>query len=163
MKPAKKFICLLLFSLPVLFMACNEDDEPSREELLIGTWQLQSQKIISVIYNGTEITEDKFALIESTLGIEIPDEYFADSTTLTLDSENTYEIYEPEVDNSLSGSWSLSSNEDTLNLTLNNEQAFASIEELTRNKLDVVLSVENVEFEDGSQYGGKIRLSFNKE
>lgn len=163
MKPVKKFIYFLLFTLPVFFLACSEDDdEPSRETLLLGAWQLQSQKIISITYNGTEITEDRFAFIENTLGIDLPEEYFADSTTLTFNAEKTYEIYEPEVDNRLSGSWSLSSDEDTLNLMLNNKQAFAIIENLTTNNLNVLLTVDNVQFDDGSQYGGKIRLSFNK-
>lgn len=170
MKRIKNAGYFILFLLPFFLLACNKDETGlSREELLTGRWKLQSQEITSIIYRGQDVP---VSFIERLLGRSLPQKVFADSTVITFDEDNSYTISEPASNKTFPGNWSLNDDADILNLTLDTEalnfpssgdQAVATIEELTENRLTLLLIVEDIEFMDGNKYGGKIRLNFNKE
>lgn len=161
------FVALLLLCLG----ACREDEPstaPSRAELLMQSWQLQSQEVTGILYQGEELS---VSFVEQAFGVTFPEEIFPNGTTLTFSSDGTYLIADPASGESFPGTWSLHEEEDILNLTINTEvinlpsntnQAYANIETLTEEQLTLLLVVEDIEVQ-GDSAGGRIRLNFSRE
>lgn len=150
MKPIKKFVCLLLFSLPVLFLACSEDEELTPEELLMGTWTLSDQKF-KIFANGTEIPEAMYP----TFGID-PDsvQLFPNSTAVEFKSDNTFIFTTPDEDGI--GNWTLSSDAKTLTITAADiDPLVFNVETLTANALNLTYSQEE-DVDDGQ--GGTVNI-----
>ncbi len=178
MKHTQNISFILICLMAIFFLSCGGDnpvDELSRKELLLGSWKLQSQNITSVTYTfqgqSIEVPEAQFNLIESQFNVQIPKKVFSDSTVITFDTDNSYTIYDPQANDSVPGTWAfnemmdtlqLSLNEDIINIPLNSNQASGIIEELTTEVLAMLLVVEDMELQ-GNEFGGKIRLNFNKE
>ncbi|HMB63694.1 MAG TPA: lipocalin family protein [Eudoraea sp.] len=122
--------------------SCSDDDttaEKSTMDLLVGTWTTSSvdidatvegQSLTDYLVNEVGLSEneaaDQYALFEAALVSEV-------TGSLTLNADNTYES--SFAGNSDSGTWSLSSDENTLTLLEGTDAIVVTINSLTANTL----------------------------
>ncbi len=160
MKTYKKFAGLLLFLLPVLFLSCNEDDEPTPEELLIGTWTLSDQDI-EIFINGELVPAvllEQFGVDTDTL------QAFPDNTTVEFKSDKSYIVTAPDEGEG-SGTWVLSSDGKQLTIdAADSDPLIFQVETLTSTNANIVYSEEGPFEYEGNEYDLKVDLhvSFTK-
>ncbi len=150
-----------LFWLPVLFaflfiQACSDDDqEMSREEVLLGTWTIQSSALTdySITASGLTLTKDNVAgspfeamakEFEESLAV-LADSIFPPNTVITFNDDNTYLLTNPSSSDPYQDVWALSSDEQNLTIDLDNDDVsnlIFDIKELTASKLGVVLTLD---------------------
>lgn len=161
-------VCLRIFvvvsSLSTL-VACGDEDEPMREESVVGEWSLASQDIRNIA--------------ASTLGLTIPINnttapgveeiidtiaVFPEDATINFAEDQTYVISDPSLSETLEGTWSLDEGATELTLTgldqasqfLGTNALTFSIQTFTESQLSLSTSVPNISFDgvDLSQIPG---------
>lgn len=158
MKPNFKLFLMSLFAASFLFQACGDDDEVSREDLLIGTWTIQSNELTdySITISGFTLTKesiqsspfaDEAAEFEEDLAV-IAEDLFPPNTTITFNEDNTYVV--TNQTSSAPDDWALSSNEQELTLDIDSDDIqnlVFDIEELSNTELQVVLTLDDTDID----------------
>lgn len=158
MKPAKKFAWLLLLFLPVLFQACNKDEELTPEELLIGTWAFSD---IEVFAAGMKIPE---SLYSQFLGSEYL-ELFSENTIAKFKPDDTY-ILSTSGEREIIGTWVLSDDAKALTIDTGDADTIVfHVEALTKNSTVLTYSQEgDVDTGEGDTINVRVdaKISFAK-
>ncbi|WP_277487184.1 hypothetical protein [Catalinimonas alkaloidigena] len=142
-----------LLALSFLFQACSEDDEVSREDLLTGTWTIQTSELTdySITISGFTLTKETIqntpfagdaAEFEESLKM-IADDLFPPNTTITFNDDNTYVV--TNQTSSAPDNWALSANEQELTIDIENDDIQSlvfTIEELSSSALQIVLTLD---------------------
>ncbi|MFP4090237.1 MAG: hypothetical protein ACLFUB_07945 [Cyclobacteriaceae bacterium] len=165
---------ILLLSFIFLLMACSEDDETTQEDLLYGTWEIQSSELTAYSFTGSflffsgEIDQDNIRSIpvlsdyandlEDTLKAAV-DEALPPGTTLTINENNDYTLNSNSYLNG-GGTWATEGNQLILNVDVDNEpfQLAYNIEQLIEDQLIVVLTVDEQKLAELT--GGVIELTY---
>ena len=148
---------IYLFAATVfIFSSCSDDEDPSRRDLLIGTWEIQTGELVDyeVILEGASLnrsTVQGLAAINSNIAamdqaIENgTDILFPAGTLISFNDDNSFTLDEPnEV---TTGTWSLSDDEETVSVQAANDLGISqldfSIRSLTEQTVDVALQIED--------------------
>lgn len=155
-----KLHLLFLLTLPLLFQACSDDDELSREDLLNGTWLIQSAALsdYTVTINGQELSREEILAspflssvaqdVEEELE-DFLDELFPTGTTITFSDDNTYLLANPNTSENMTNTWTLSTDEQEVAVQLGDDSVLDdsldelvfNISELSETSLDLLLNV----------------------
>lgn len=127
----------------ILFSACQDDEDVSRQTLLIGTWSLDEQSIDKVTVssgeNELEFTEEEFIQFLGISGEDITvDELrlFSETTTFTFDEDGSYRINDTDNLETISGTWQLSDDESRVLLSVaSNEFITFDIQSLSGSRM----------------------------
>jgi hypothetical protein len=147
---------LYFLALPLLW-SCGNDDEPSRENNLQGTWEIQSSELEGYSFTGSflffsgEIDQDNIRNIpvisdyandlEDTLKAAV-DEALPPGTTINLNDGSDFSISSSSFLNG-NGDWSAADDRLNLNFTID-DQAFGldyTINQLTDRQMVLGLTV----------------------
>lgn len=139
-----------------IFSSCqDEEEEPSRRDMLIGTWEIQSGELAD--YSATTefgvITRDNIQTIALVLPEageiaeameEGADVLFPSGTVITFNEDNSFALNDQEgVTN---GTWALSDDEKTITVQAPNDlgsnQLDFSIASLTEQQIDIALQID---------------------
>nr|WKN39888.1 hypothetical protein K4G66_14425 [Tunicatimonas sp. TK19036] len=127
----------------VILPACQDDEEVSRQSLLIGAWSLDDQSIKKVTVssgdNELELTEEEFIQYLAIQGENINTgelRLFSENTTFTFAEDGSLLI--EGIDNSEydSGNWELSENQNQLLLRTSREVRTFDIRSLSSKRLE---------------------------
>ncbi|WKN33437.1 hypothetical protein PZB74_08845 [Porifericola rhodea] len=162
-------IYMMLCSL-FLFQSCSEDeDTPSRKEMLTGTWAIQQSDLTnysisvgSIVFNKDNIksifSEDQISEYEQILNAAAED-LFPQNSTVTFNEDNTLG-FDNGVSDLLEGeTWALQSNEQELNVSVdetNVQNIVFSVEELSNEALSLVLTISQEEVESLGDFNFEI-------
>ncbi|MEM6844756.1 MAG: hypothetical protein AAF944_23975 [Bacteroidota bacterium] len=160
MKPTISKLSHLFVPLFLLLMACQEEEDLNRRDLLIGTWEIQSGELVdygvkvegldqeinrgniqTIALLSPEIAEIDQAL-EDAAGVVFPagtTVSFADNNEYTFSSSDGTDI----------GTWSLSNNEEIVSLDVANElglnQLDLNIESLTSQEISLLFTIDRAD------------------
>jgi hypothetical protein len=183
-------LLLLLFITPLLFQACGDDDEVTRQDLLTGTWVIESAALSDYSITISNITltretiqtnplfaddaDDFEALLE-----QLSDELFPAGTTITFNDDNTYTLANSGSPGSIQDTWALSSDEQSITVQLGDDditddsidQLVFNITELSNTSLTLILTIGEDELEldlDGEgltidEFNIEYEFRFNKQ
>lgn len=183
MKTSSRLLLFPLLALTFLFQACNDDENntPSREELLVGTWSIQSNELTDYSFTLSQfpvtITKDNVQdypelaqyaeELENNLEL-LAEELFPPNTTITFSEDNTYILTNDQTTTAPQG-WSLSSDEQELTLNIEDDEIdrlVFDIQELSNNSLDVLLILDESDLDLGVEevqsYTIEYTFSFTK-
>lgn len=156
MKSLTNQIGYLLLAALFITTSCSDDEEdPSRRDLLIGTWEIRTGELVdySVTVEGIEINRDNVG----TIALVVPevndivqaieegaDVLFPSGTVITFNDDNSFTLDDQtEV---TTGTWSLSDDEETITVQVVNDlgvdQLDFSIRSLTDQQVDIALRVD---------------------
>ena len=147
------YFCLL--AVTVTLSACQDDEEPNRRDMLIGTWEIQSGELFdySLTVSGIPLTrsavqglvafDEDLAQVDQALedGADI---LFPSGTTIAFNDDNTYLV--DDQSDVTNGSWTLS--EDDQTITVQSETAIGTselnftIESLTDQQINLLLVLD---------------------
>jgi len=165
-KPIK--LLLILFIVPLFFQSCGNDDEVTRQDLLTGTWEIQSAALsdysitISSITLTRETIRDNPFFADSADDFEdildeLSDELFPSGTSITFNEDNTYILANSGSSANVQDTWTLSSDEQSIVVQLGDDdltddsidELVFTISELTSNTLTVILTIGEDDLELG--------------
>jgi len=146
-------ISLLVFSTLFVLASCGDDEEDtSRRDLLIGSWEIQSGELVDyqvTVENFGQIDKDNIEAIALVLpqvrevvetiedGTDI---LFPPESLITFNDDNTFELNDQtEVSD---GTWSLSSDEENINVQVNNDLGINQLEFYIRTLTSQVIEVD---------------------
>lgn len=92
--------------------SCSDDEEEAREELIIGTWLLESQEVTNIKAEGLPLDLSTFLTDDNQEDLAI----LPENATITFNQDRTYSIDDPSQTGLLTGSWELSGNGDIITL-----------------------------------------------
>lgn len=160
MRHISKLRLLFLLIIPMLFQACGDDDEVTREDLLTGTWVIETAELsdYTITISSIELTRENiqsnplFAAEAQTFEESLStlsDQLFPSGTTITFSDDNTYLLANPNTSENISDSWALSANEQQITVQLGDDdvgddsldQLVFDITELSDNSLTLLLSI----------------------
>ncbi len=146
----------LIIILVVFAIACGDDDEavdndPTTEEMLVGTWttssvevtaEVDGQSLIDYLVNDLGYSEGDAALFNALFEAGLEESV---TGSITLNSDNTYDSnFDGDTDD---GTWSLSADESMITLDAGTaDEATLNINSLTSTTL--IVSLEDVISED---------------
>lgn len=149
------YLCYLLVATVLVLSSCKDDEEPSRRNMLIGTWEIQSGELVdySAITPLGEINRDNIqtiAIIVPQAGdiVDAMEEganiLFPLGTTITFNENNSFALDDQtEVTN---GTWALSDNEELITVQTPNDlgpnQLNFSIASLTDQQINIDLLID---------------------
>lgn len=160
MKPTKKPAWFLLFFLPVLFQACNKDEELTPKEMLIGAWTFSDQQI-EVFADGMQVPESIYSQFLGPEDLEL----FPENTIVEFKPDNTFMISAPDKGEG-TGTWALSDDAKSLTIDTGDTDAIVfHVETLTNNSAVLTYSQEgNVDTGEGDTINVRVdaKISFVK-
>lgn len=168
MKLTTKYGWLPLLAVLIFLQACGDDeDELSRKDLLVGTWEIQTADLTdyTITISGIPLSmatirnspfADDAQEFEETLA-SLSDQLFPAGTTINFNEDNTYLLASPATSNAVEDSWSLSADEQEITVMLGDDditddsldQLIFSITELSNNSLTLLLTIDEDELELG--------------
>ncbi len=150
------FTAFLLCAMTVVcfFSSCNNDDETSPSDLLIGEWTFSSasmdltingKTLVQYLMDEGELTESEAEILVDSLYGMIEDDFVPESTVvITIKSDGTYLITDPSSGND-DGTWELSADGKTLTLDKGTEdEMIFEVVSLSDSKL-VIVSIQELE------------------
>ena len=193
MRKTLKFQLLFLLVIPMLFQACGDDDEITRQDLLTGTWVIESAELSDYTVtlnvgipltitkeNASSFGEEFGPLIESfeqSLSA-LASELFPSGTTISFNDDNTYILTSPGDAGSINNTWSLSADEQEITVLLDDDDVaddsldrlVFNISELSNDSLMLMLSIgdDQLQLETGDDvtvedFTIEYTFSFNKQ
>jgi len=148
-------ISLLLFVSLFFLASCSDDEDPSRRDLLIGTWEIQSGELVDyqVTLDGTQFDRSTIqtlaALDPSVAAVdeaiaEGADVLFPPGTTIVFNDNGQYTLNDQtEI---IENSWTLSDDEQRVTVqtgsTVGPSQLVFEIEELTGQQVSFILELD---------------------
>ena len=158
------FACLIWL---IVLSACEEDDETSRQTLLLGTWDLSQQSIeqatISSGDNSLTFSEEDFVQYLSCTGEEVTVDdlqLFSASTDFTFNDDQSYQIEDAANAGNISGTWSLNEDQTQLTLQISSEPLIFNILSLTENQMKAGFTFSQID--EGIQLEIDFILTFTK-
>ena len=150
---------IAFLSLFVFVASCSDDEEESREPLIIGTWSLESQELTNIRADISGFSQD--------ITDQLPEEYrdleiFPEDATITFNEDRTYVVDTPDEDNVLDGSWELSDDEEVITITgLDQAEALLGsttlpfvIQDISATNLSLLASVSDIRIPDDIDVSG---------
>lgn len=142
-----KYLKKSFWAIAILWMissSCKDDDEVSRQSLLIGTWSLDGQSINKVTVssgdNKLELTEEEFIQYLAIEGENINAEelrLFSVNTTFVFSEDSAYRLESTNTSETTSGTWELTENQNQLLLRTSNELRTFDIQSLSGARMNV--------------------------
>jgi len=148
-------VCLLCaMTVTCFFSSCNNDDENTPSDLLIGEWtfstatmelSIDGKTLVQYLMDEGELTEAEAEIYADLIFGMVEDEFVLESTVvITIKSNGTYLITDPSSGND-DGTWELSGDGKTLTLDKGTvDEMVFDIVSLTSSTL-VIISNQEVE------------------
>jgi hypothetical protein len=146
---------LLLFASIFLLASCSDDEDASRRDLLIGTWEIQSGELVDyqVTIEGTTLDRSAvqglaalnpdIAAVDQAIA-EGADVLFPPGTTIVFNDNGQYTLNDQS--DIIENSWTLSDDEQMVTVqtgsTVGPSQLVFEIEELTGQQVSFILELD---------------------
>ncbi|MEM9671827.1 MAG: hypothetical protein ACFB15_29220 [Cyclobacteriaceae bacterium] len=148
-------VSLLLFGALLTLAACSDEEDPSRRDLLIGTWEIQSGELVDYqvtiegatldrsAVQGLAVLNPDIASVDQAIA-EGADVLFPSGTTIVFNDNGQYTLN--DLSDIIENSWTLSDDEQQVTVqtgsTVGPSQLVFELEELTSQQVSFILDLD---------------------